>query len=339
MKGSSAIVMAAAASVVAAQTTTSIEPLWSMSFDPLAVPQSNDPPPSGGDMAPITTTIWEDPADCTSAPTEWVTVTSGITISTCPLCTDMGPSAGLTTVYTTTFLDICSTGFTNRVDTVTETCSGTTPTWPSSMGPSYMPQGYTTTVTVCTVCAHEPQTVTLTVPCSETPAPTPPTGGPQGPGAPAPGGAPPPNAPAPTGGAPPPPPAGETVTAYTCPDHPKCNAPPPGATVSTWKCPGHPLCGPPAPTGSAPPPPPASQPAASQKSDGQVNASPMPPPPPGNATVTKCPGHPACPAPSSSTPPKAPAMPAGNGASGSEVEVFTFLALFVAGIAGPAFFL
>ncbi|OCK88931.1 uncharacterized protein K441DRAFT_454007, partial [Cenococcum geophilum 1.58] len=70
----------------------------------------------------------------------------------------------ITTVITTSYVDVCPTGFTTSVITQTVTyCPGEQ----TSGGPA---PGFTTKVTVCEHCAPYPTTVTLTVPTS-TPAP------------------------------------------------------------------------------------------------------------------------------------------------------------------------
>ncbi|KAK4997888.1 hypothetical protein LTR66_002782 [Elasticomyces elasticus] len=116
--------------------------------------------------------------DCdTTTPATMITVTNGITVTYCPLCEmqTATPTIPHTTVYTTAYLELCSTGgMTPKVYTVTESCTEATPTW--SSGPSHIPQGFTTTETVCTMCAATPVPVTLTIPCESSMAPSP-TGG------------------------------------------------------------------------------------------------------------------------------------------------------------------
>ncbi|KAK7522070.1 hypothetical protein IWZ03DRAFT_108511 [Phyllosticta citriasiana] len=127
--------------------------------------------------------------DCVSSmSTPVVTETDEVIITTCPSCTHKStPSATAsvsgvtltpvptlhTTVYTTSYVTLCSTGLVPNTYTVTETCSGETPTWPMTTS-NYLPPGFTTTVTVCTVChSDHPTTVTLTVPCDTTQASSP----------------------------------------------------------------------------------------------------------------------------------------------------------------------
>ncbi|KAF2084193.1 hypothetical protein K490DRAFT_59777 [Saccharata proteae CBS 121410] len=122
----------------------------------------------------VTMTTW---MPCPSSSMDPITETSTIDITTCPKCTmtsTMGPGGPThTTVFVTSYDYICSTGWTNTAATVTETCTGSTPSWPMSSS-GYVPAGYTTTTTVCTVCneSKSPVTATVTVPCTNTPAAT-----------------------------------------------------------------------------------------------------------------------------------------------------------------------
>jgi hypothetical protein len=91
------------------------------------------------------------------------TVTYGITSYYCPVCTNIpGPGGIYTTIYTTAYPAICPTGLTSSVHTITETGSGI----PVPPAPTYIPPGFTTTVTPCNVCGPASSTVTLTVPCT-----------------------------------------------------------------------------------------------------------------------------------------------------------------------------
>ncbi|KAH1456835.1 Endochitinase A1 [Aspergillus fumigatus] len=90
----------------------------------------------------------------------------------------------ITTVIVTSYIDICPTGFTTVTTTYTTTyCPGTNtatatatvtnpPSGPGGAGSQTtaptVPEGWTTTVTVCTQCAAKPTTVTLTLPVTET---------------------------------------------------------------------------------------------------------------------------------------------------------------------------
>lgn len=122
-------------------------------------------------QSPIYTTV-DVYEDCTDTMQGTDTITSTIIETTCPLCTGMTMAQEgqytHTTVYTTVWETMCSTGMAPATYTITESCTGATPTWNSAIGqPTYIPPGYTTTVTVCTVCEMSP-TVTMTVPCEST---------------------------------------------------------------------------------------------------------------------------------------------------------------------------
>ncbi|MCJ1303733.1 hypothetical protein MMC08_006543 [Hypocenomyce scalaris] len=67
-----------------------------------------------------------------------------------------------TTTYTTVYSEFCPTGLQPKTYTVTATYSAT----PTPPNPTFVPPGFTATVTVCTVCGETPLTATLTVPCS-----------------------------------------------------------------------------------------------------------------------------------------------------------------------------
>ncbi|KAF9885651.1 hypothetical protein FE257_012742 [Aspergillus nanangensis] len=115
------------------------------------------------------------------------TTTSGITSAPVTASSTTAPGstsepATITTVIVTSYTSICPTGFTTITTTYTTTyCPGAasaTPTatqsptgpGPHTTAPAPPPEGWTTTVTVCTQCAATPTTVTLTVPCTDTPA-------------------------------------------------------------------------------------------------------------------------------------------------------------------------
>ncbi|KAH1431055.1 Endochitinase A1 [Aspergillus fumigatus] len=90
----------------------------------------------------------------------------------------------ITTIIVTSYIDICPTGFTTVTTTYTTTyCPGTNtatatatvtnpPSGPGGAGSQTtaptVPEGWTTTVTICTQCAAKPTTVTLTLPVTET---------------------------------------------------------------------------------------------------------------------------------------------------------------------------
>jgi hypothetical protein len=127
-------------------------------YNPLTYPQSN-----GGPQY-TTIDVYEN---CTDSAIGTDTVTSTVVQTTCPLCSHSGIVSTMnpthTTVYTTVYQTLCSTGLAPVTYTITETCTGPTPSW--SQGPNYIPPGYTQTVTICTVCNGPPTQVTLTVPC------------------------------------------------------------------------------------------------------------------------------------------------------------------------------
>lgn len=125
--------------------------------------------------------------DCPSQSIETlITITEGTTVTYCPKCSDQptlpitskGPAH--TTVYTTVYQSLCSTGLTPVTYTVTEECDEPTPTW-ASKKEDHVPQGFTVTVKDCHVCDKTPVPVTITEPCHDgcgKPKPTPaPTGG------------------------------------------------------------------------------------------------------------------------------------------------------------------
>ncbi|RJE18946.1 chitinase [Aspergillus sclerotialis] len=112
------------------------------------------------------------------------TITSGITSGTTTVASTGSSSVPetITTVIVTEYISICPTGFTTITTSYTTTyCPGTVSATPTPTGaPSSptgafpqttsasLPEGWTTTVTVCTQCAPTPTTVTLTVPCEST---------------------------------------------------------------------------------------------------------------------------------------------------------------------------
>lgn len=108
----------------------------------------------------ITTSMTSTYTDCTDVPDVTLTSTNTVTVTYCSSCTmSHGPKTDHTTVYTTVYSDVCPTGtssgmLTPVTYTVTESCTGATPTW--SSGTDYVPQGFTTTVGVCTVCEGQP---------------------------------------------------------------------------------------------------------------------------------------------------------------------------------------
>jgi hypothetical protein len=87
----------------------------------------------------------------------------------------------ITTTYTTTYVDVCETGYTTKTTTFAVTyCSTSTPTVPTLGKPNNPPTyGWDITTKVCNSgCGQGPKTVTVTVPCTQCnyasqPTPTP----------------------------------------------------------------------------------------------------------------------------------------------------------------------
>jgi hypothetical protein len=131
------------------------------------------------------TTVTYD--DCPSQSVQsLVTMTNSIVLTYCPKCelegsTSAPPSPGHTTVYTTVYSSLCSTGLVPVTYTVTESCSEATPTWAHTATDDHVPQGFTVTVKDCHVCDKTPVPVTITEPCQGgcgKPTPPPATGAP-----------------------------------------------------------------------------------------------------------------------------------------------------------------
>ncbi|MCJ1377297.1 hypothetical protein MMC17_000391 [Xylographa soralifera] len=88
------------------------------------------------------------------------TVTGTIVSTYCPKCEmPETTSAGILTVYTTEYSQLCPTGLEPVTYTVTESCSSTG----ASREATYVPQGFTVTTVQCTVCENMPM-VTITTP-------------------------------------------------------------------------------------------------------------------------------------------------------------------------------
>ncbi|KAG8623241.1 hypothetical protein KVT40_008217 [Elsinoe batatas] len=122
-------------------------------------PAVSSPPATTPGPVYVTETI----SDCESeAPETLITVTQGTTITYCPKC-DNTPH---TTIYTTVYESLCTTGnewsMTPVTHTITESCDGPEPTW--STGADHIPPGYTVTVKDCNKCAN-PGPVTVTEKC------------------------------------------------------------------------------------------------------------------------------------------------------------------------------
>lgn len=132
---------------------------------------------SNSSATPFIVTMTID--DCSSSlPPTMITVTNGVTVTYCPACEMSKSSAaaasatpGHTTVYTTYYQSLCTTASswytTPVVYTVTESCTGSTPTYASA--PNYVPPGFTTSVVECAMCEggspSSPATMTITQPC------------------------------------------------------------------------------------------------------------------------------------------------------------------------------
>ncbi|MCJ1319182.1 Mucin-5B [Xylographa vitiligo] len=107
-------------------------------------------------------TMFEYYDDCPSSTgAEYSATVTGTIISTyCPKCEmPESSSAGILTVYTTEYSQLCPTGLEPVTYTVTESCSSTG----ASREATYVPQGFTVTTVQCSVCENMPM-VTITTP-------------------------------------------------------------------------------------------------------------------------------------------------------------------------------
>lgn len=158
---------------------------------PAYTPPAVSTPASSLPVAPVSsapvsyTTVTYD--DCPSQSIQTlITVTNGITVTYCPECqhsiSSAAPLPSHTTVYTTVYSSLCSTGLVPVTYTVTEECAEATPTWATGTAKDdHVPQGFTVTVKDCHVCNKTPVPVTITEPCKDgcgKPAPPPATGAP-----------------------------------------------------------------------------------------------------------------------------------------------------------------
>ncbi|GAB7349617.1 hypothetical protein MBLNU459_g0301t1 [Dothideomycetes sp. NU459] len=157
MKVEVTIALAIAAAGAAAQSSASFSTLTA----------------SNSSVMPVVVTMTIDDCESSSMPT-MITVTNGVTITYCPECemaasesATATPTIPHTTIYTTTYMALCTTGAswytTPQEYTVTESCTEATPTWSSGTG--YVPQGFTTTEMMCHKCAETPVPMTITMPC------------------------------------------------------------------------------------------------------------------------------------------------------------------------------
>lgn len=81
-----------------------------------------------------------------------------------------GSKTTVTTTYTTTYVDVCETGYTTKTTTFAVTyCPTSTPTVPTPGKPNNPPTyGWDVTTKVCNNgCGEGPKTVTVTVPCTQ----------------------------------------------------------------------------------------------------------------------------------------------------------------------------
>lgn len=114
------------------------------------------------------------PPRTVTAPANTVTLDPATTTAYLPtttyLPTTITATANFTRTYTTTSLAysacyttvydwICDTGICHKTHTITEHCATACPTVRPT---SYIPKGFTTTVTVCKNCGPQPTTMTLT---------------------------------------------------------------------------------------------------------------------------------------------------------------------------------
>jgi len=132
---------------------------------------------TSGSSSVTTVPVTFSPSSSTTAPTSSVTsavgppivtgtVTDELTSTYCDKCDEV-----YTTIYPVTYVDVCPTGTTANVYTITETCTGNS----ASFTPTTCPPGFTTYTTECEVCAEK--TITVTAPVSvptTTAAPAPP---------------------------------------------------------------------------------------------------------------------------------------------------------------------
>ncbi|EXJ93574.1 hypothetical protein A1O1_01966 [Capronia coronata CBS 617.96] len=120
----------------------------------------------------VVSPILSSAASTTTSPftwEDWTTTAPIAAITTSSASVVVAPDY-TTTVWVTSYIDICPTGFTTLPYTLTTTVpvvavaatATTTFVWPTET--NGCPSGFTTTVTVCTVCAETWTTVTLTVP-------------------------------------------------------------------------------------------------------------------------------------------------------------------------------
>lgn len=87
------------------------------------------------------------------------TQTNTMTSTYCDLCEHMSSTmiSGQpvhVTAWETVYTNVCSTGLTPATFTITESCTGETPTFTGPGNTGYVPPGFTTSVVACDVCEH-----------------------------------------------------------------------------------------------------------------------------------------------------------------------------------------
>ncbi|KAI9681555.1 MAG: hypothetical protein M1829_000752 [Trizodia sp. TS-e1964] len=112
----------------------------------------------------FTTEYYDDCATTTTAtpyptPAPDIILHETLTQTYCPDC----HHSGYTIVYETAYEVFCPTGLSSKTYTITSTGSDSAPVATRPAG--YIPEGFTVTVTRCTVCGPQPIIATLTVPC------------------------------------------------------------------------------------------------------------------------------------------------------------------------------
>lgn len=160
MRFSTAVILGLASNAVAQYSPYQGAPSSSSSSSGLAGPTAASTsiplatgPPSSGSKTIITY------LSCTDTSSVGGTVTDIITSAYCDKCDHNG---AFTTVFLYTGVDVCPTGLTTPVYTVTATITGN----PESYTPATtVPPEFTVYETVCTACDYPEQIVTVTVPC------------------------------------------------------------------------------------------------------------------------------------------------------------------------------
>ncbi|KAF2259518.1 hypothetical protein CC78DRAFT_537052 [Lojkania enalia] len=136
--------------------------------------------PSGGSSTIVYPT---SSTPCTTSSVDSYGTSSSDIYGEYPTTTPGGYGSASTTTYTTTYVDVCETGYTTISTTHTATYYPTPKPSTTASGEKECPPGFTTTVKYCSKgCGSKPTVVTVTVPvtetvkcpsCSKTPAPYP----------------------------------------------------------------------------------------------------------------------------------------------------------------------